>query len=133
MSVDFLFDTSTVIELEQGARLDVPGDATWGIAAMTLAELNLGVLRASDSTTWQRRLRTYTEVARTVVLPFDAVVARTYAELAAWAEAAGGRPAVADAIIAATAATHGATLVTLDAGFARLAGFEGLDVLVLEA
>lgn len=132
MSVDFLFDTSTVIELERGAQLDVPGDA-WGIAAMTLAELNLGVLRAPDSTTRQRRLRTYTEVAKTVVLPFDAVVARTYAELAAWAEAAGGRPVVADAIIAATAATHGATLVTLDAGFARLAGFEGLDVLVLEA
>ena len=131
MTSPLLLDTSVFIEVERGRAFDVPADVPWGVSSMTIAELNLGVLRAPDTRTRQQRLETYIGAKRAFVFDFDETVAGTYAELVAWGEGEGRRPSVADAIIAATAATHGATLVTLDAGFERLAGFEGLDVRVV--
>lgn len=131
MGVDLLLDMSVLIDLERGIGIDLASEARWGIAAMTLAELNVGLLRAVTPPARQRRMRSYLEAVNSLVLPFDEVVARTYAELVAWAETEGRRPSVADAIIAATAATHGATLVTLDNGFEHLAGFEGLEVCIV--
>ena len=48
-----------------------------------------------------------------------------------WAGSIGVRPSIADCIIAATAATDGLTLVTFDQNFELLAGFGGLDLIML--
>ena len=128
MNPQLLLDTSILIERERGAALKLSDDATWGISAITIAELNLGVLRARSALDHQRRLTTFLDASSRLVLPFDDTVARTFAEIVAWAESHGRRPPTADAVIAATAATHGATLVTLDQGFEALVGFDGLDI-----
>lgn len=98
---------------------------------MTLSELSGGVLLADDPSTRAKRLATYELAADAMTYPFDDVTARTHAELVAWARTIGNAPSPFDGIIAATAATNGLTLVTLDSGFARLADFEGLDVVIL--
>lgn len=129
--MSLLLDTSVLIDRERAARsADVP-DGDWAIAAVTLSELSLGVLVAGSSAVRARRLATYELVTDVVVHPFDEVTARTHAELVAWATEHGVRAAPFDGMIAATAVTNGLTLVTADQGMARLAGFEGLEVVVL--
>jgi predicted nucleic acid-binding protein len=126
-----LFDTSVMIERERAAAHAEMLAGEWAISAVTLAELNLGVLLSKDPVSMQRRLLAFQSIADSRILPFDATTARTHAELVAWARSMGEPPSTADGMIAATAATNGLTLVTIDSDFARLAPFEGLDVIVL--
>ncbi len=126
-----LFDTSVLIERERAAHHPNLPDGDWAISAVTLAELNLGVLLSKDPISMQRRLLAFQSIVDSRVLPFDATTARTHAELVAWARSKGEPPSTADGMIAATAATNGLTLVTTDSEFARLAPFEGLDIVVL--
>lgn len=127
----YLFDTSVLVEVERGTRLDLPADLRWVVSAMTIAELNVGFLRSTRPREQNRRLSTFLAAAEVLALPFDDTTARTFAELVVWAERAGIRPSVADTIIAATAVTNGLPLVTFDRGFERLAGFEDLELVVL--
>lgn len=129
--MSLLLDTSVLIDRERSARAANAPDGDWGIAAVTLSELSLGVLVATSSTLRARRLATYELVTDVAIYPFDEVTARTHAELVAWATGEGFRPAPIDGMIAATAAANGLTLVTADRGFERLATFEGFDVVVL--
>lgn len=127
MTRRLLLDTSVLVDRERGAP-GIPIHDQWAISAMTLSELNVGLLLARDTGSRQRRIAGFTDLVGAEVLPFDDGVARTHAELSAWAISNGIRPPLADGIIAATAATHGLVLVTLDHGFERLAGFEGLEL-----
>jgi predicted nucleic acid-binding protein len=129
--VTVLVDTNVLVDLERGAEIGVPTGETFAVSAMTLAELTVGLLRASTSTARKDRLDAYGTATTAEVLSFDETVARTYGELIAWATDEGIRPSVADGIIAATAATHGLPLVTRDTGMQRLAGFDGLELLVV--
>lgn len=126
-----LFDTSVLIERERAAASSAMPDGEWAISAVTFSELNLGVLLAKSPTLMQRRLRSFQSITESVILPFDASTARTHAEIVAWARSRGEQPSPADGMIAATAATNGLLLVTLDRGYSRLADFDGLDVVVL--
>jgi predicted nucleic acid-binding protein len=96
------------------------------VSAMTLAELHVGVLVTDDPDVRAARLKTLTSVEHEVeVLPIDDRVARSFGEIVATARRSGHKPAVADALIAATAQAHSLTLYTCDADFE---GFEGLAV-----
>lgn len=127
-----LLDTSVLIDRERVAAVgDLAAYGTWGISAVTLSELSVGVLLARTPAQRSRRLRTYELASDVQVYSFDDVTARTHAELVAWARSHGFTPAPLDGMIAATAATNGMPLLTADHGFARLADFEGFDVVVL--
>lgn len=125
-----LLDTNVLIAIERGTRLEL-ADVEWVTSAMTIAEINVGVLSAPSATTRQRRLQTLLLASSRVVLPFDEPTASTYAELYAWATSAGWKPSRTDCIIAATAATNAMPLLTLDARLEPLAGFDGLEVRVV--
>ena len=114
-----LLDTSVLVAREQGRALDRELPDEVGVSVVTLAELELGVLAASDGDTRAQRLATLTRVReQTAGLPADDRTASAYARLAAAELAAGRKPRVHDTWIAATALVHGAEVWTRDADFA---------------
>jgi len=114
-----LLDTSVVIAVARGEAVELPDQAT--ISVLTLCGLHHGVLIADDE---QRpgRLATLAMAERSFdPLPVDARVAPHYGRLVAEARRAGrGRPRAADALIAATAISHGLALYARDRDFERL-------------
>lgn len=121
-------DTSIFVAREQQRALAaLPEDNA--VSVITVGELRLGVLMSDDPDDRARRLATVTDVEREFeVIPIDERVVREFARLVAAARRAGHRPATTDALIAATAAAHGLTIYTQDAGF-RL--YASLDVVVV--
>ena len=85
---------------------------------VSVAELEVGVLMASDAHTRGQRLRTLTEV-RTLAgaLPIDERTASAYAQLAAGVLSDGRKPRVHDTWIAATALVNDAEVWTQDSDF----------------
>jgi predicted nucleic acid-binding protein len=121
-----VLDTSIFIAVEHGRPLRRPLPDQVSVSVITLAELELGVLTAQDSDTRSQRLATLTRVReQTAGLPADQRVASAYARLAAGELAAGRRPRVHDAWIAATALVHQAEVWTQDADFTS---FTAVDV-----
>jgi predicted nucleic acid-binding protein len=115
-----LVDTSVFIAREAGRPLEALPDEP-AISVITLAGLHLGVLRAKDSQTRARRLRTVSRVEREFeAIPIDAEVARIFASIVGDARAAGHRPRVMDVWIAATGVRHGLVVFTRDADFADI-------------
>ena len=117
-----VLDTSVVIA-DQVAP--IPG--VLAISAITLAELNLGVLVATTTEVRAERLRRLSLLQqRFDALPADEAVSVSYGRLAAAIVDAGRRPRrrVMDLMIAATAHAHGARLYTRNAR--DFAGLEGL-------
>lgn len=127
----FMLDTSVLIERERLRTSSEIPDGEWCVSAITLSEINVGVLTAESPRLRQRRLATFESISDALVLPFDEPTARTHAELVAWARSRGERPSSTDGMIAATAATNGLLLVTIVSDFKRLADFDGLDVVVI--
>jgi predicted nucleic acid-binding protein len=95
---------------------ELPGEIA--VSAITVGELELGVLRARDGEARARRLATLSQVRGTFfVLPVDDLTASCFARLAA--ESTGRRKLRRhDTWIAATALRHGVAVVTQDADFA---------------
>jgi predicted nucleic acid-binding protein len=94
---------------------------------ITAAELELGVLRATDQATRATRLSTLLRVQATyALLPVDPEVASCFARIAAAERDRGRRLRRHDTWIAATALRHGAAVVTRDADFSH---FESVEVL----
>ncbi len=95
---------------------DVPPlDGELAISAVSLAELNFGVLITTDSAVRAERLRRLLEFQRRfTALPVDEAVATSYGRLAAATVARGRQPRsrVMDLLIAATAHAHSARLYT---------------------
>jgi len=109
----YVLDTSAVLAAH---RPQVDGAVA--ISAATLAELHYGVLVAQDAAVRAERLRRLSVLQSMFQpLPVDDAVARAYGKLAAAVTAAGRQPRarVMDLLIAATAVTHEAVLVTANA------------------
>lgn len=117
-------DTSVFVALESGRPLgELPDEIA--VSVVTTAELELGVLRAADTTTRARRLATLSQVRATYpLLPVDAEVASCFARIAAAELEAGRKIRRHDTWIAATAMRHGAAVATQDADFSAFAGVE---------
>ena len=100
------------------------------VSSATLAELHFGVLVARTDAVRAERLRRLEAERNFEALPIDASVARHYGQVAAAVAAAGRTPRarVMDLLIAATAAAHGARLITRNAS--DLVGIEHLVEIV---
>jgi tRNA(fMet)-specific endonuclease VapC len=122
-------DTSTVVAHLRGdqrvaERLDaaLPDVA---MSAIVLAELIYGVRMSARPEENHARLKDFIELVELAV--FDGVCAEAYGGIRA-AQHRSGRPTgEADILIAATALTHGATLVTHN-----IRHFDGIDGLKIE-
>ncbi len=116
-----ILDTSVVI-----AANVAPLSGVLAISAVTLAELQFGVLIARNPEVRAERLRRLSVLQRQVrALPVDEVVATSYGRLAAAVVEAGRQPRrrVMDLLIAATAHAHQARLYTRNPD--DFAGLEG--------
>lgn len=125
-----VLDTNTVIGLPRIVDADVlPAEPT--ITAITLAELAVGPLAASDETERSRRQAHLQQAeADFDPLPFDDAAARAFGRVAADLRATGRKPAARayDALIAATAIANGLPLYT-----ANPRDFEGITELKIVA
>jgi predicted nucleic acid-binding protein len=101
-----LFDTSVLV----GPLAPELGEH-WLVSAVSVGELQAGVLLAGDEVARSERLRRLSVVlASAPVVPVEGQVAARYAEL----RAASGRRPANDLWIAATALAHDLTLLTAD-------------------
>jgi tRNA(fMet)-specific endonuclease VapC len=119
-------DTSVFVAQETGRELgELPTEIA--VSVITAAELELGVLRATDPATRATRLSTLSRVQSTYrLLPIDPEVASCFARIAAAERGRGRRLRRHDTWIAATAMRHRAAVLTQDADFSS---FEEIDVL----
>jgi predicted nucleic acid-binding protein len=110
-------DTSIFIAQETGRELgELPEQIA--VSVITAAELELGVLRASDAEARAMRLSTLSRVQATYpLLPVDPEVASCFARIASAEKDRGRRLRRHDTWIAATALRHGATVLTQDSDF----------------
>ncbi len=126
-----LLDTTFLIDAERATSdLDdlIDDDDDVAIAAVTLAELTVGVALATPR---QRpRRRSYVdEIAGSIpILPYDEAVALQHATLLVAVRKAGRPRGAHDLIIAATAAAAGRTIVSADRrAFEDLPGVNTVD------
>ena len=110
-------DTSIFIAQESGRELgELPEEIA--VSVITAAELELGVLRATDPAARATRLSTLSRVQATYsLLPIDPEVASCFARIAAAERSRGRRLRRHDTWIAATAMRHGAAILTQDSDF----------------
>lgn len=115
---DLLIDTSALVSAEGAgdalAALLPDPDARIAIAAITLAELEVGAELARGRT--RSRRRDFVDWVRDeiAIVPYDATIATHHAQLIAHCRRAGTMRGAHDLIIAATARATGRTIVTLD-------------------
>ncbi len=118
-----ILDTSVIIDVDVAP---IPGMVA--ISAITLAELQFGVLVAKSADVRAERLRRLSLLQqRFDALPVDEAVAISYGRIAAAVVHAGREPRrrVMDLLIAATAHAHGARLYTRNPE-----DFAGLETLI---
>lgn len=101
-----LLDTTSLIDPERSDRdldalIDDQDDVA--VAAITVAELSVGVALASDRARSRRQTYVDAIVASVVVLPYDMTVALVHVELLAGVRRSGLLRGAHDLIIAATA------------------------------
>jgi predicted nucleic acid-binding protein len=124
-----LADTSVFIGLEadrlQAGRFE---RFEWGISAITLGELRLGVLQAADPDSVSRRLSTYLLAQRFEALPVDEPVSEAWALLVSRLRADGRKVPINDSWIAATAIAHGIPVVTQDTDYDAMPGVEVIKI-----
>ncbi|WP_275415180.1 type II toxin-antitoxin system VapC family toxin [Planotetraspora silvatica] len=118
-------DTSVFIGFE-GQRFDAErfADFEWGVSAVTLGELRLGVLQARDPVAASRRLSTYQLAQRFEPIPVDEAVSEAWALLVSRLRALGRKAPINDSWIAATAIAFGVPVVTQDADYDQMPGVE---------
>ena len=133
----FLIDTTAFILLERrggdlaalAARL--PADESVTIATITASELLVGVHRGAGAAQRTRREAFVESILENVpTLPFDLRAARVHARLVAQLAGEGSRIGAHDLLIAATALTHGCTVLT--ANIREFSRVPGLNVMPLE-
>lgn len=110
-------DTSIFIAQETGRELgELPEQVA--VSVITAAELELGVLRATDPSARAIRLSTLSRVQATYpLLPIDAETASCFARIASAERSRGRRLRRHDTWIAATALRYGVAIVTQDTDF----------------
>ena len=122
-----LLDTTFLIDAERGSAAGdvLADDDDVAIAAVTLAELWLGVELATNRHRGAREAYVEEIVATIPVVTYDARVAAAHARLLADVRRAGRPRGAHDLIIAATAVATQRTVVTRDtAGFLDLSGVD---------
>ena len=118
----YLLDTCVLID-DDKPRL--AADDEWAISVVSLSELHFGVLCARDELQRSARLRRLTVIESTLhALPVTDDIARIHGAMSAHLRSIGRqpRPRAMDLLIAATAASHRATLLP-----PKLKDFAGLD------
>lgn len=121
-----LLDTSVFIAAESGRQLDedkLPDLSA--VCVITLAELRVGVLAATDSAVRAKRLATLDAAGDVELLAVDEQVAVQWARLRVHLAEVGRRVGVNDLWVAAVAVAHGLPVVSQDADFDALLGAEG--------
>lgn len=116
-----VLDTSVLVAREQDrplAALPEKGQ----VSVITVAELRIGVLVASDPSVRAQRMRTLTEIEALEALPVNDDVAREFAEIVAEARGRRRRPRILDSLIAATARALDVPVYTQDADFDDIPG-----------
>jgi predicted nucleic acid-binding protein len=117
-----LLDTSVFIARETGRPLrKLPQRVT--LSVVTIGELQLGVLNATDAATRSRRADTLALARAADPIPVSEAVMVSWARLVADCRAAGVHRTVklTDSLIAATAIEHGLPVVTQDTNFDHIA------------
>ena len=117
-----LLDTSVFIARETGRPLgELPNRVA--VSVVTIGELQLGVLNASDAQNRARRADTLALARTADPIPISESVMVSWARLVADCRAAGVSRIVklADALIAATAVEHGLPVVTQDGDYDAIA------------
>jgi predicted nucleic acid-binding protein len=120
----YLADTSVFVAAEQRRPLGTPPPGAARVSVATITELRLGVGRASSEPLRALREATLVRAQSFIALPYDEHVAIRLADLLAAARDNGRRAGAMDAIIAATALTHGLAVWTQDTDFDLLADLE---------
>lgn len=116
-----LLDTSVFIARETGRPLgELPTRVA--VSVVTIGELQLGVLKASDVTR-ARRADTLSLARSADPIPISEAVMSSWARLVADCQAAGIHRTIklTDALIAATAVEHGLPVVSQDGDFEKIA------------
>jgi len=126
-----ILDTAVLVDAERGrGTLDdlIADDDDVAIAAITAAELWVGVELASGRRRGQREAFVNAVVEAVSVEPYDLDVAEAHARLMAESGRSGRPRGPHDLIIAATARARERAVVSTDlSGFAELAGVRLLD------
>jgi predicted nucleic acid-binding protein len=104
----------------------------WGISAVTLGELRLGVLQATDPEAASRRLSTFQLAQRFEAIPINEAVSDAWALLVSKLRAAGRKAPINDSWIAATAIAHGIPVVTRDSDYDDMPDLEVIKIPVME-
>ena len=122
-----LADTSVLIGVEAD-RIgpDLLTDYEFGVSAVTLGELRLGVLQARDPAFAARRLSSFQIAQRFEPLVIDESVSEAWALLVSQLRAAGRKAPINDTWIAATAIAHNVPVVSQDADYDQM---PNLDVI----
>jgi hypothetical protein len=116
-----LLDTSVFIARETGRPLgELPAHVA--VSVMTIGELQLGVLSASDETARARRADTLALARSADPIAISEAVMGSWARLVTDCRAAGIQRTVKliDALIAATAVEHGLPVVTQDGDYDQM-------------
>jgi predicted nucleic acid-binding protein len=117
-----LLDTSVFIARESGRPLgELPERVA--VSVITIGELQLGVLNASDDDARARRADTLALARAADPLPISEAVMVAWARLVADCRARGVHRTIklTDALIAATAVEHGLRVVTQDGDYDQIA------------
>jgi predicted nucleic acid-binding protein len=123
-----LADTSLFIAFEQTRALaDDPAERI-SVSVITVGELRLGVLAATDATARARRLETLTRAEALDPIPVDGRVVHAWAALRVALRDEGKRMPLNDSWIAATALAHHLPVVTQDDDYDGVPGLVVLRV-----
>lgn len=124
-----VLDTSVFVAAETGRPLAADRlPAELATTAITLGELEAGVLAARDTVTRARRLRTLDSASELEVLTVDTHAGHRWAEIRAALADAGRRMPINDAWIAACALARDLPVVTQDDDYDVISGLVGLAV-----
>lgn len=123
-----LADTSLFIAGEQGRHLSGSPPDLIQVSVVTIAELRLGVLAATESGIRARRLATLSFAEGLQPLPVDDRVAHAWAALRMSLRDSGKRMPLNDSWIAATAIAHKIPVVAQDADYDGVPGLNLIRV-----
>jgi predicted nucleic acid-binding protein len=116
-----LADTSLFIGVESRPLSDRPPERI-SVSIITIGELRLGVLAATDPAARARRLETLTRAEALDPIPVDRRVAHAWAALRVSLRDQGMRMPLNDSWIAATALANGLPVVTQDDDYGDVPG-----------